>query len=51
MHFLRFELTDEMAKALKSGLGLAAGVDHPMYRAALPAVPLTVRNALAADLE
>jgi len=51
VHFLRFELTDEMAKALKSGLGLAAGVAHPLYRAALPAVPLIVRNALAADLE
>jgi hypothetical protein len=50
VHFLRFELTDEMAKALKYGVGLAIGVDHPAYRAALDPVPVNIRNALAADL-
>jgi hypothetical protein len=50
VHFLRFELTEEMAKALKYGVGLAVGVDHPEYRAEVPAVPLNVRNSLARDL-
>ena len=50
VHFLRFELTEEMAKALKYGVGLAVGVDHPQYRAEIPALPLNVRNSLAGDL-
>ncbi len=50
VHFLRFELTEEMAKALKYGVGLAVGVDHREYRAEVPAVSLNVRNSLARDL-
>jgi hypothetical protein len=50
VHFLRFELSDEMAKALKYGVGLAAGVDHPEYRAEVGALPANVRNSLAGDL-
>jgi hypothetical protein len=33
VHFLRFELNDDMAGALKSGAGLALGVDHRNYEA------------------
>jgi hypothetical protein len=50
VHFLRFELTAEMAAALKYGVGLAIGVDHPNYKAALDPVPAEVRAALAQDL-
>jgi hypothetical protein len=50
VHFLRFELTPEMAGALKHGVGLAIGVDHRNYGAAIPAVPEDTRTALAADL-
>jgi hypothetical protein len=50
VHFLRFELTEEMAKALKYGVGLAMGIDHPAYQAALDPVPLNVRSSLVADL-
>jgi hypothetical protein len=50
VHFLRFELTQDMAKALKYGVSLAIGVDHPNYRAALDPVPVEVRSALVADL-
>ena len=50
VHFLRFELTDEMAEALKYGLALAVGVDHPEYAAKLDPVPSAVRASLAKDL-
>lgn len=49
VHFLRFELDLEMRKALRYGVGLAIGVDHPRYQAAVEAAP-EVRAALAADL-
>ena len=50
VHFLRFELTEDMAAALKYGVGLAVGVDHPNYMASVPALPAAVRTALVADL-
>jgi hypothetical protein len=50
VHFLRFELGDGMAGALKAGAALAVGVDHPEYRAEVPAVPPAVRDSLAGDL-
>jgi Protein of unknown function (DUF3501) len=50
VHFLRFELLPEMVTALKVGAGLGIGVDHPAYRAAIPAVGDATRNALVADL-
>jgi len=50
VHFLRFELSDEMRKALKYGVALAMGVDHPEYRATLDSVPSEIRASLAGDL-
>jgi len=50
VHFLRFELAEEMAAALKYGVGLAIGVDHPNYTAALDPVPSNVRASLVNDL-
>lgn len=50
VHFLRFELTAEMAAALKYGVGLGLGVDHPQYTAEIPAVGEATRKALTADL-
>jgi hypothetical protein len=50
VHFLRFELTDEMADALKYGVALSIGVDHPHYQAKLDPVPAQVRQALVRDL-
>jgi len=49
VHFLRFEVTEAMAGALKNGAGLAIGVAHPRYAAKLEAPP-AVRNALVKDL-
>jgi hypothetical protein len=50
VHFLRFELTPEMVAALKYGVGLGVGVDHPAYRAEVPRVSAQTRAALVADL-
>ena len=50
VHFLRFELTREMADALKYGMALSMGVDHPHYQAKLEPVPAPVREALLKDL-
>src|SRR5258708_25630674 len=50
VHFLRFELTREMAEALKYGLSPAIGIDHPDYQATLDPVPDATRAALVKDL-
>jgi len=49
VHFLRFELSDEAAEALKSGAALLIGVEHEHYPARLQAPP-AVRDALVKDL-
>jgi hypothetical protein len=50
VHFLRFELTKEMADALRYGVGLSMGVEHPGYQATLDPVPAPIRAALVKDL-
>ena len=50
VHFLRFELTKEMAEALKYGMQLAMGIDHPQYAVTLDPVPADTRASLAKDL-
>jgi len=50
VHFLRFELSREMVKAVRSGAGVSAGIDHPAYRHTVAALPGDVRDSLAADL-
>lgn len=50
VHFMRFELSPEMAKAVKGGASLSMGVDHPNYTAAVEPVAATTRDSLAGDL-
>jgi hypothetical protein len=50
VHFLRFELTAPMIEALKRGAALGVGVDHPAYRANIPALGEATRKALVEDL-
>jgi hypothetical protein len=50
VHFLRFELSPEMASTLKHGASLAIGVDHPAYEATISAVAPAAREVLVADL-
>jgi len=51
VHFVRFELTDDMAGALARGAALSVGVDHENYRAEANPLPVAVRDALVADLD
>ena len=50
VHFVRFELTKEMAEALKYGVALSIGVDHPNYTAACAPVSQETRATLVKDL-
>jgi hypothetical protein len=50
VHFLRFELSEAMAAAMKRGAALAMGVDHPAYQATLDAVASSTRTSLVKDL-
>jgi hypothetical protein len=51
VHFLRFELMPEMSRALKQGVVLRMGVDHPAYQAKLDPVPAEIRASLLRDLQ
>lgn len=51
VHFLRFELSDEMVAALKDGARLAAGVDHDKYQVEVSHVAENIRLSLLADLD
>jgi len=51
VHFLRFELTADMAAGAKGGAALAAGIDHPNYLHEIAPVPENIRAALVADLD
>lgn len=51
IHFLRFELTNEMIEAVVIGTDIKIGVDHPAYRHETGALPKKVANALASDLD
>jgi hypothetical protein len=50
VHFLRFELGEADAAALKGGAALSIGIDHPEYSHALVPVAEPVRASLAGDL-
>jgi hypothetical protein len=51
VHFLRFELTPDMIKALKNGASVGMGIDHPAYTHAVSPVPAETRASLVADLD
>jgi len=50
VHFVRFELTKEMVEALKYGVALAMGADHPEYTTKVDAVGAETRASLLGDL-
>ncbi len=51
VHFLRFELSPEMVKALKDGASLAAGIDHENYQVEIAPVADNIRQSLLGDLD
>ncbi len=50
VHFMRFELDEDMAAALKYGVALTIGVEHPAYTFKLDPVPAEIRASLVKDL-
>ncbi len=50
VHFVRFELTQEMKNALKGGAQMMLGCDHPNYPAHLEELPQETLAALLRDL-
>lgn len=51
VHFLRFELSDDMISALKNGASLSAGISHPSYQHVIDPVPDNIRLSLIQDLD
>lgn len=50
VHFLRFELTQDMIQALKQQRQLSIGVDHPHYQTMINAIDEQCRISLISDL-
>jgi len=50
VHFMRFELSQEMSAAVKQGASIAAGIDHPAYTSSVEPLLPAVRDSLSADL-
>ena len=51
VHFMRYELTDDMVKAMKAGADISAGVDHENYKAEINPIASNIRDSLASDLD
>ncbi len=51
VHFLRFELDQDMVASLKSGANLSAGISHEEYHHVVDVVPDEVRKLLLEDLD
>ena len=51
VHFMRYELDDDMVAAVKSGAAISAGVDHENYQATVSPIASNLRDSLAADLD
>ncbi len=51
VHFMRFELNQEMVDALQGGAGLAMGIDHPVYNHTVSELDPSVRISLLQDLQ
>jgi hypothetical protein len=51
VHFLRFQLDDDMARAVKDDKAIALGVDHLAYSHVVDPLPGNYRDSLATDLD
>lgn len=50
VHFLRFELSPQMAAKVKSGAPISVGIDHPNYNYEVAPLNPAQRDSLARDL-
>ena len=50
VHFMRFELNDDMCSAVKNGSAIAAGVEHENYQATIAPIAENIRDSLASDI-
>ena len=50
VHFMCFELSDEMLVKAKSGANISMGIDHPYYTVKLDAIDERVRQSFVGDL-
>lgn len=50
VHFMRYELDDEMIAAAKTGAAISAGVDHENYQAIVKPIATNIRDSLTSDL-
>ena len=50
VHFMRYELDNDMIAAVKAGAAISAGVEHENYQAVLSPVADNLRASLAGDL-
>jgi len=51
VHFMRFELTNEMIQALKEDANLSAGIDHRKYHYTVSPIAENIRQSLVDDLD
>ena len=50
VHFMRYQLDDEMIAAVKGGAAISAGIDHENYQTTVSPIASNIRDSLAADL-
>ncbi len=50
VHFMRYELNDDMVNAVKTGSAISAGVEHENYQATVSPIAANVRDSLTSDL-
>ena len=51
VHFLRFQLSEEMIDAVKNGTTISAGIDHEHYSHTVDPIASNIRDSLADDLD
>ncbi len=51
VHFMRYELDNDMITAVKTGAAISAGVEHENYQAIINPIVNNIRDSLASDLD
>jgi len=50
VHFMRYELENDMIAAVKTGAAISAGVEHENYQAVVSPIAANIRDSLSTDL-